>query len=111
MRYMYQSSRSLQRVFCQPEIVETIEHCCDELIRKLKELAALHKEKNMRLTGVILAGGCNGASHRADVVRRIMGEFLNSVQFDGERVFNAMDFTLLHCKDFEERAKKLSKKN
>ena len=96
-------------VFCQPEIVKTIKHCCDKLIRKLKELAALHEEKNMRLSGVILADGCNSSSHRADVVRRIMGEFLNSVQFDGERVFNAMDFTLLHCKDFEERAKKLSK--
>ena len=96
-------------VFCQPEIVETIKHCCDKLIKKLKELAALHEKRNVPLSGVIIGGGCNGSSHRADVIRRAMAEILNSVKFDGERVFNAMDFNLLHCKDFEERAKKLSK--
>ena len=90
-------------VLSQPAIVVAVQHCFRRLIEKFLELAELHTKTGLGLSGVILAIGCDSGSRRADVLRLAMGELLNSVHYDGERVFNAMDFTLLYGRSLEER--------
>ena len=86
-------------VISQPEFVEAIDHSFHHLIDKLLECGQRHQgDPSSRLIGVVIAAGCNSGQHRAEVFRRCLSELLNSVKFDGLRVFNCCDFSMLGCK-------------
>ena len=96
-------------VLQQPEVVDNVDMCLSHLMAKLLELGRAHEENPdlPLMTGVVVAVGCWSGQPRADVLRRVLAEMLNSVKFDGQRVFNACDFSLNGCESFAEKLVKL----
>ena len=91
-------------VLSQPEFAGTVATCFEELIDKLLEYSRGYQPfpTTVPLMGMVVAVGCFSGEYQSDVLRRVLAELLNSVQFDGERVFNACDFSLNGCKSFAE---------
>ena len=85
-------------VISQPEFVEAIHQSFHLVIDRLWECGERHTDPSSCLLGVVVAAGCNSGQHRAEVFRRTLSELLNSVEFDGLRVFNCCDFSTLGCR-------------
>ena len=84
---------------------DAVAFCFEELIDKLLEISRAVQgvpDVPSSCFGMVVAVGCWSGQYQSDVFRRVLAELLNSVQFDGERVFNACDFSLNGCKSYFE---------
>ena len=102
---MYLSNPQTEiEILSHPGLVDATKTCFELLMNKLLEHGRAHqKNPDLPLTGVVVAVGCWSGQYRADVCRRALAEALNSVRYDGERVFNACDFSLHDCKSSDQK--------
>ena len=92
-------------VLSQPKFADAVAFCFEELIDKLLEISRAVQgvpDVPSGCFGVVVAVVCGSGQYLSDVFPRVLAEWLNSVQFDGERVFNACDFSLNGCKSYFE---------